>query len=281
MYCSLLRITGKAVLATMLTLTVCSTAQATAQGPVVMTSPAKDAAVLAKMPGLVNNKKEKTLSGLSRTINDGVVIRQSSIKDGKIIIPAGGLYTTARSENWHPFDAEPITIAGKMFYVITDQYTRDVVRNVSFKKNQIIPLNANKTRGMQLSMIEADTYGIEGAGSATFKLVKTTGNYYGMTFPVYAGPLMTNIAKGGLAQQSKDPLGHTTPTAKNKLSEMIYASNVASVGRTHIIVDSISADGVKVREIATDSCSAVFISPMRLSSAATLWGKSSRPVRPR
>lgn len=101
---------------------------------VVMQSPAKDAAVLAKMQGLVNNRKAKTLSGLSRTINDGVVIRKSTIKDGKIIIPPSGLYITVRSTNWHPFDNEPLTLAGKTYHAITDRYVRDVIRNVTMKK---------------------------------------------------------------------------------------------------------------------------------------------------
>lgn len=129
---------------------------------VVMQSPAKDAAVLAKMQGLVNNRKAKTLSGLSRTINDGVVIRKSTIKDGKIIIPPSGLYITVRSTNWHPFDNEPLTLAGKTYHAITDRYVRDVIRNVTMKKGQVLPSNANKSRGWELSSVENDTYGIEG-----------------------------------------------------------------------------------------------------------------------
>lgn len=261
MYRSVLRLASKGALAAALVMTLGGVTQAADNGPVVMTSPSKDAAVLAKLPGLVNNKKAKTLSGLNRTINDGVVIRQSSIKDGKIIIPAGGLYTTARSANWLPFDAEPITIAGKMFYVITDKYVRDVVRDVTFKKNEIVPINANKTRGMQLTLIEADAYGIEGAGSAEFKLVKTTGNFYGSTFPVYTGPMIANSSDGSMVNGSKEAVGHTVPTAENGLSEAIRASNIASVGRTYVIVDSIAADKVRVREMATDSCTDIYVSP--------------------
>lgn len=229
---------------------------------VVMQSPAKDAAILAKMPGLVNNMKAKTLSGLARTINDGVVIRQSKIKDGKIVIPPSGLYITVRSTNWHPFDAEPLTLAGKMYYEITDRYTRDVQRNLTMKPGQIVPSNADKTRGWQLTSVETDTYGTPGGASAEFKIVKTTGNYYGSTFPVYAGELISNTGDPKtMAEMAKDPEGHTVPTAENGLSSMIYASNTFSVGRSHVIVDSITEEGVKVRELATDSCTAIFLSP--------------------
>ena len=227
-----------------------------------MASPAKDAAVLAKMQGLVNNRKAKTLSGLSRTINDGVVIRKSTIKDGKIIIPPSGLYITVRSTNWHPFDNEPLTLAGKTYHAITDRYVRDVIRNVTMKKGQVLPSNANKIRGWELSSVENDTYGIEGGHSAVFKIVKTTGNYYGSQFPVYAGAQISNAAAdGSLVKGSKDPEGHTVPTAENGLSEMIYGSNIATVGRTHVIIDANEGDSVKVRELATDSCSAIFVSP--------------------
>ena len=236
-----LRAIGKTAAAICLAVAMSGVAMAgDAPDRVVMQSPAKDAAVLAKMQGLVNNRKAKTLSGLSRTINDGVVIRKSTIKDGKLIIPPSGLYITVRSTNWHPF-------AGKTYHAITDRYVRDVIRNVTMKKGQVLPSNANKSRGWELSSVENDTYGIEGGNSAVFKIVKTTGNYSGSQFPVYAG--------------SKDPEGHTVPTAENGLSEMIYGSNIATVGRTHVIIDAIEGDSVKVRELATDSCSAIFVSP--------------------
>lgn len=63
-----------------------------------------------------------------------MVIRKSTIKDGKIIIPPSGLYITVRSTNWHPFDNEPLTLAGKTYHAITDRYVRDVIRNVTMKK---------------------------------------------------------------------------------------------------------------------------------------------------
>lgn len=78
-----LRAIGKTAAAICLAVAMSGVAMAgDAPDRVVMQSPAKDAAVLAKMQGLVNNRKAKTLSGLSRTINDGVVIRKSTIKDG-------------------------------------------------------------------------------------------------------------------------------------------------------------------------------------------------------
>ena len=53
---------------------------------------------------------------------------------------------------------------------------------------------------------------------------------------------------------------------------MIYGSNIATVGRTHVIIDAIEGDSVKVRELATDSCSAIFVSPNEPVVAVTASG---------
>ena len=60
------------------------------EGSAAMKSPANNAAVVAKLIGLVNNRVEKTALGKTRTINDGVVIRQSYIKDGKKTLMSSG-----------------------------------------------------------------------------------------------------------------------------------------------------------------------------------------------
>ena len=138
-----LRAIGKTAAAICLAVAMSGVAMAgDAPDRVVMQSPAKDAAVLA--------------------------IRKSTIKDGKIIIPPSGLYITVRSTNWHPFDNEPLTLAGKTYHAITDRYVRAVIRNVTMKKGQVLPSNANKSRGWELSSVENDTYGIEGGNSAVF-----------------------------------------------------------------------------------------------------------------
>lgn len=249
-------------LAALLLTGFCSGAMAAEQERAVMQSPAKDAAMVAKLSGLVNNHKAKTLTGQPRTVNDGVVIRKSSIRDGKIVIPPSGLYVTVRSTNWHPFDSEPIMLAGKPYFAITDAYTQDVVRNVTMKLNQIVPSNANKSRGWQLTALDPSPYGIKGAYSAVFKILKTTGNYYGDDFPVYQGPMISNSAADGtLAKGSKLAEGHTVPTAANKISEVINGTNVATVGRSFVVVDEITPTEVKVRELTTDSNSTLWVSP--------------------
>ena len=54
----------------------------------VMQSPARDGAYVLELPGLVNSEKHTTISGMKKTIDDGIVIRKSRIKsDGTIVIP--------------------------------------------------------------------------------------------------------------------------------------------------------------------------------------------------
>lgn len=239
---------------------------APADGSAAMKSPAGNAAVVAKLIGLVNNRHEKTMLGIERTINDGIVIRQSYIKDGKIIIPSEGLYTTARSSNWYPFDNEPITMAGDLYRVIVDRYIRDVVRDVVMKKGDIITSNAEKSRGWELSSLEGwTTYGLADGKEAVFKVVKTTGNYYGASFPVKVGTSITNdAADGGLVKGSSHPVGHTVPDEENNLSRFDYGHNVFSVGRTFVVVDKIDKNNnVHVRELATDSCTDLYMSPAK------------------
>ena len=196
-------------------------------GRVVMTSPAKDGAYVLKMKGLVNNHRIKLLNGDRKAINDGIVIRKSFVKDGKVTIPAGGLYTTSRCSNWWSFNDHTFTIAGKLFHFITDEYQQDVVKNVTMKKGEMVFGNEEKTRGWELSSLDVSPMGIEGAHMAYFKVVKTTGNYYGNPFIVVAGK---NI----------------TPSTNS---------------RSVIYVDEITPTEAKIKELVTVSTSKALISP--------------------
>ena len=240
------------------------------EGSAAMQAPAKNAAVVAKLIGMVNNRREKTLTGQVRTINDGIVIRKSYIKDGKIIIPPEGLYSTARSSNWYPFDNEPITMAGAPYRVIVDRYVRDVTRDVVMKVGDVITSNADKSRGWTLASIEGwTTYGLEDGKEAVFKVLKTTGNFYGSSFPVKVGRSISNdAANGAMVHGTVQPVGHTVPDEENNLSRFDYGSNVSSVGRTYVIVDRIDENNnVYVREFGTDSCTDIY-----MSSAAPVVG---------
>ena len=143
-----LKFAGKAFAALAVSMLICGTASAAIESDrAVMLSPAKDGAYVVKMLGLTNNKKIALLDGGRKTIHDGIVIRATKIENGKIIIPAGGMYTTSRCSNWWSFNDHTFTAAGKLYHFITDEFQQDVVKNVTMKEGEMVFGNEAKTRG--------------------------------------------------------------------------------------------------------------------------------------
>ncbi|HIV65357.1 MAG TPA: hypothetical protein H9991_03765 [Candidatus Mailhella excrementigallinarum] len=235
-----------------------------ASRPAVMQSPAKDGAYVLELPGLVNGEKHVTISGAEKTIYDGIVLRKTRIKmDGTIVIPPAGIYTTVRCGNWKPFDNEKIYVGPTPFYYINQRSARTVLQNQVFQLGEVKPMNPNKTRGWELSGISTNTYMMPGAFGATFKLVKTTGNYYGSTFEVETGPAVTNDGANGkaLAAESYQKPGFYSITESDSADSGILSTSVAAGGRSYVIVDEITPETVKVREMGTDTCTDAWISP--------------------
>ena len=235
-----------------------------ASRPAVMQSPAKDGAYVLELPGLVNGEKHVTISGAEKIIYDGIVLRKTRIKmDGTIVIPPAGIYTTVRCGNWKPFDNEKIYVGPTPFYYINQRSARTVLQNQVFQLGEVKPMNPNRTRGWELSGISTNTYMMPGAFGATFKLVKTTGNYYGSTFEVETGPAVTNDGANGkaLAAESYQKPGFYSITESDSADSGILSTSVAAGGRSYVIVDEITPETVKVREMGTDTCTDAWISP--------------------
>lgn len=244
-----------------------------ASRPAMMASPAPDAAMVLTLPGLVNGEVETTIGGKEKTVWEGLVLRATRIKmDGSVVIPPAGLYMTARSGNWRPFDNEPVRLAGKHFYYINQRSARDVLHDVTMTPGQVMPMNAAKSRGWELVSIDADPFFLDGAYSAVFKLVKSTGNYYGEAFPVKAGPSYTVSAHSGKFDKGYfEKAGHTPMADDAQADTFVISSPMSPDGRTYVVVDSITPEQVKVREMATDSCTNAYISPTAPTIA--LYGK--------
>ena len=235
------------------------------EGSACALQPHADAAVVMKLMGMVNNRTEKSLSGIAYTINDGIVIRQSYIKDGKIIIPSEGLYTVSRGSSFMPLDNSPVSINGKTWRTIAYTYNRDVVRNIKMKKGDLVLTDANKTRGWALTSVGgiAGAWSKSNEASATFQIRKVTGNYYGASFPVTVGKMTTPAAAdGSLMKGSSAPEGNTFATSEGNLDRFLVSGNTFTTGRSFVVVDKIDDDGtVHVRELATDSTSNIWMSP--------------------
>lgn len=238
-------------------------AQQDNEGRVLMQSPSKDGAYIIKMPGFVNNQKIRLLDGARKTIDDGVVIRQSQVKDGKVIIPPSGLFLTSRCSNWHPFNDHVFTIAGKPYHFITDEYQQDVVKDVTMKPGDMIFGDEAKTRGWRLKSIDAKPFGIEGGHMAYFDLVKATGNNYGNPFIIVGGQNITPAATDGSYETKGSGLKAGTTSYKEQRDILPYlvGNNVSTNSRSVIRVDSVSPDEVKIKELVTISTPRALISP--------------------
>lgn len=253
---------SKTALAAACVLLACGTEASAASRPAMMASPQPNAAMVSAMPGLVNGEKAMTIAGKEKTIWDGIVLRATRIKaDGTLVIPPAGVYTTARSGNWRPFDNEPVRLAGKPFYYINQRSVRDVVHDVTMVPGQVIPMNADKSRGWELASIATDTFFLPDSYSATFKLVKSTGNYYGTAFPVTLGANVSENANSGkFATGYFEKAGRTKPGADDPLDMFAIGNSMAISGRSYVVVDEITPEYVKVRELSSDSCSDAWIS---------------------
>lgn len=260
---SLNRYFAKAAMALACVLTVSGVAVAADGESAVMKSPAADGAYVMKLQGMTNNYKIKLLDGKRKTVDDGVVIRQSYVKDGKVVIPAAGLYTTSRCSNWWSFNDHVFTIAGKKYHFITDEYQQDVVKNVTMKPGDIIFGNKEKTRGWELKAIDPDPFGIAGGHMAYFWLIKTTGNYYGNPFIVVGGSNVKPSASDGSLLKSGSGLkeGTTSCMEQPDIRPYLVGNDISTNSRSVIYMDSLSATEARIKEFVTVSTSKALISP--------------------
>ena len=231
-----------------------------------VSAPAKDAAYVLKMKGLVNNLKIVCFDEIRQNVNDGIVIRGSYVKDGKVVIPPHGLFTTSRCENWWSFDDQTFTMDGKIYHFITDEYDLDVVKNVVMKPGDIIYSDASKTRGWTMSKIRPDGWGRFGnknkAYSATISFIKATGNYYGQPFYVIAGnDIKSYVEDGQDAKGTGFAAGSTASTSFEDTSRLIVGIKHVSVGRSSVTVDELSDKEAKVKELVVPRTSMALISP--------------------
>ncbi|KMT22141.1 hypothetical protein [Clostridium cylindrosporum] len=97
------------------------------------------------LPGLVQGKVVKDDYGKPRKKNDGIIIRQSKVENGKVVIPAGGLvYLEDTMGGEVALQGEPIYYLGKQPTYIEYDMTIDV------KKDVTIPAKSSVVVGGQV-----------------------------------------------------------------------------------------------------------------------------------
>ena len=227
---------------------------------VLMTAPAKNCAVVAEFPGI----KDVTTKSYIRkiTLSEGLVIRQSRIEGGKIIIPPSGLYYTTRTPKSGVLQGDKVLILGKL-YEFVDQATKlDVITNVWVDKKKGVPFG-DGTKRLALTKLAMGANGFP-VPNATFQILKQSGNFYGVAFPVATSKLFSDITSGALNQGSGRKTGTYLPTDKGQDFETeYYASSVAVSGQTYLVADKVTPKGARVKEFATGALRYMLLSPAK------------------
>jgi hypothetical protein len=205
--------------------------------------PSPDASFVdpAEMPKLLSPKLLPNRHGIKRGITEGFIIRQSSIRDEKIVIPPAGLiYFTFGGEYFSNLNGEPFVIAGKEAIWIEKQEA------VLVKKDLTVPLHKPPLPlGEEGTIALAHTYFNDrymGVRRADFKYVFANGyTTWGLSTIIPSGGYARTrsaIAWGNLQAE-----GMIIPPPYQFFGDPFDASS-----SYYITVDSVTPQGIKVTE---------------------------------
>ncbi|MBN1227742.1 MAG: hypothetical protein JXA79_12175 [Deltaproteobacteria bacterium] len=205
--------------------------------------PSPDASFVdpAEMPKFLSPKLLPNRHGIKRGISEGFLIRQSFLKDDKIVIPPAGLiYFSFGGEYFSNLNGEPFVIAGKESIWIEKEET------ILVKKNLTVPLNkAPIPLGEEGTVALAHTYYNDrymGVQRADFNYVFANGyKTWGLGTIIPSGGYARSrnaIAWGNLQGE-----GMISPPPYQFMGDPFDASSTY-----YIAVDSVTPQGVKVTE---------------------------------
>lgn len=236
------------MLATALAVTSTVTPVLAASDGVNMHSPANDAALVLDMEGF-QSFKSPAFSGKNIKHTEGMIIRQSRIEDGKIIIPKSGVYYTSRSGKAEVLNGWKYLLLGKEYIIVDNKVTLEVVKDVDVEKGGLIPLGS---KGLELSSISVDGYGFD-SPAATFQILKPSGNYYGSSFKVSPNAKLNDITTGVMSEGTSRAAGSYYPGtgADNFDFTEFYGTPVAPNGQSYLVADEVTKDGAHVVEFGT------------------------------
>jgi hypothetical protein len=179
-------------------------------------------------------------------LSEGLVIRQSHIEDGKIVIPPHGLYYTTRTPLSKALQGDKVLLLGKLYYFVDYDTRLDVIKDIDYGLGDCAPLG-DGTKCFELSSI---SYSFAGdIPRATFQILKPSGNYYGASFPVTTSDLVAEICE--ITGGTDNPAGSLPPGDPTDWQNTYYGLNVAPSGQTYVVVDEITDDSVHLVDAGT------------------------------
>lgn len=103
-------------------------------------APASNMTFMPHLPGL-RNKTFRNHFGKSKSLSEAVVLRQSTIKEGKATVPAGGLfYISETSDDAQPFHRDPFLVLGEHAYLVDLMPSKTTIKNFSVGLGEKKPL---------------------------------------------------------------------------------------------------------------------------------------------
>ena len=251
--------TPKTILAVGLLLFLILAGPARAEAPVLRTAPAQDCAVVTSMPGFPRMQASSLVEKEILMEGEGVVIRQSAVKDGKIVIPPAGLYYTVRTDyatlgfwRW-PLANYPVLLLGKKYYLAATSHNYGVKRDFVVKKGEAIPY------GLAMSALEFSqnetSWGPDSLyRAATFRVLKPSGNYFGASWAVTAG--------GPFARKAKDAVA-----GAQRPDDIFFQENpLTSTGTSYLILKDVDRKQATVAEWAFSEVRTVDLADQAVAS---------------
>ncbi len=238
-----------------------------AEDPVIGKSPARDATFVATMEGFDTVNAKSFVRAIS--MQEGLVIRQSSVKDGKVIIPPSGLYYTTRASLAKALQGDQILVLGKLYYLVDYTTHLDVVKDVTMKVGECAPMG-DGSKCWELSSISKSYAGQIPA--ATFQILKPSGNYYGTSFRVSTDPLL--VPASALIWGSKNPKGSLLPGEPTDWQNTYYDFNVATSGQSYVVADKVTGTEAHLLDAATGAIDSMLLTATAPVTATVGVGKT-------
>ena len=247
-----------------------------AEDNVFLAAPAKNAALIPHVPGFKSATVDEYVG--KRFISEGVIIRKSTIRDGKIVIPPAGLLYSSRGANAGAMTANEYMILGKRYFDVSEEANMLIIKNRRLKPGEMAYLLPDGSRALHFRSVSKNRPGTQNNANATFGILKGNGNYYGTNFVVSGGSTVLDVCSGqfqGLGlDEGSHSLGKDAPEALQH--HTYFANSIAIAGNSYLIAGNISADEVEVREFGTPYLAKVWLSPSPMVTGAYAAGDTVR-----
>jgi hypothetical protein len=194
----------------------------------------------SEMPKLSAPKLLTNRHGIERGITEGFMIRQSSVKDGKITIPPGGLiYFTFGGEGFSNLNGEPLVIAGKKAIWLEKKEAMAIKKDfIVAQGKRPVPLCEEGTIAL------ANSFSMEGflnVTSAAFQYVFANG---------YRTWDLSTVLPSGYAR-SKNAIAYGYLQGEGMISPpplQFFGDPFDASATFFVVVDSVTPQGIKIKE---------------------------------